>query len=69
MPEDAHPVDAGKAVGQCLGPRQITDVYEDVVPLLVAHAVAIEPARQPRVAIHVDLDRKREPRLQLDVGG
>ncbi len=65
--EDAHPVDAGKPVGQVLGRSEIADVYEGVVLLAVGNAAAIEAARQPLVAVDVDLDRKRKPRLQLDV--
>jgi len=64
-PEDAHPIDTGKAVGQLLGTLEVTDVYEDAVALLLAHAVAIEPAGHPLVAVHVDLERKGEPRLAL----
>jgi hypothetical protein len=42
-------------------------VHEGIVPLLVAHAVMIEPAGHPLMPVDVDLDGEGKPRLQLDV--
>ena len=42
-------------------------MHKGVIGLAVLQPVAVELAREPLVAIHIDLDRKREPGLDLDV--
>jgi hypothetical protein len=65
--EDAHPVHAGKTVGQSLRAHQVAHLQEDVVALEVLQPMAVEPARELLVAVDVDLDREREPGLDLHV--
>jgi hypothetical protein len=65
--QQPRPVQVGEPIGQALRSRQVADADEDVVDLGVLDAAGRELARQPLVAVEVDLDLQREPGLHPNV--
>jgi hypothetical protein len=65
--EPSHPPQAHEPVGEALRPLEVLDPQERVVLFGVPNTVPRELAGQPLVAIHVDLELHREPRLEPHV--